>query len=156
VTGPTLPHGGSDPPASLALPAFIDAHAHLDEYAIDRAIVHWYAGPLDVLDGLIRHGAYFTVGVEVLTSGSIQEIARRIPADRLLTETDNPSGLQWLTGTAGMPEILGKVVAAVADLRGTTPGATRSAVAENLARLLRAAPNPGVLEARWSANAMTG
>lgn len=47
----------------------VHTHAHLDEYAIERAIVHWYAGPLDVLDGFIRLGAYCTVGAE-LTLGS--------------------------------------------------------------------------------------
>jgi TatD DNase family protein len=124
--------------------------------AIERTIVHWYAGPLDVLDGFIRLGAYFTIGVEVLTSRLIQEIAGRIPASRLLTETDNPGGLEWLTGATGMPGILAEVVAAVAGLRGTTPVAIRGAVAENLARLLRAGPNPEAIETWWSANARTG
>ncbi len=144
----------------------LDAHAHLDQYPdsdldavlreIERAIVHWYAGPLDVLDDLIHHGAYFTVGVGVLTSRAIQEIARRIPLDRLLTETDNPRGLEWLTGVVGKPGILAEVVAAIAGLRGTTPEGIRGTVAENLARLLRAGPNPDALETWWSAWAREG
>jgi TatD DNase family protein len=128
----------------------------LRAFAVERTIVHWYAGPLDVLDGFIGHGAYFTLGVEVLTSRPIQEIVRRIPADRLLTETDNPRGLEWLTGAIGMPGILAEVVAVVAGVRGTTSAAIRGAVAENLARLLWAGPNPDAVETWWSAWARAG
>lgn len=73
MSGASIPRPAPEPPAP---PRLIDAHAHLDESGIERAIVHWYAGPLDALDGFIRHGAYFTVGVEVFTSRHIQEIAR--------------------------------------------------------------------------------
>jgi hypothetical protein len=55
-----------------------------------------------------------------------------------------------------MPGILVAVVAAIADVRGTTPIAIRGAVAANLARLLRAGPNPAALDAWRSANAGTG
>src|SRR5713226_825547 len=49
----------------------------LERYDIQRAIIHWYSGPLDILRELIDFGAYFTVGVEVLYSDSIRAITRK-------------------------------------------------------------------------------
>jgi TatD DNase family protein len=112
----------------------------LARYDIRRAIIHWYAGPPDLLRALADQGAFFTVGVEVLSSPHIQAIARQIPADRLLTETDNPDGLAWLTGVLGMPAILEEVIEKLAALEGITPGGLARAVGENFARLIRDDP----------------
>ncbi len=51
----------------------------LERYDIQRAIVHWYSGPLDILRAMVQFGAYFTVGVEVLHSDAIKTIAKEIP-----------------------------------------------------------------------------
>lgn len=108
----------------------------LRRYQVRRAIVHWYSGPLDVLDELIAWGAYFTVGVEVLRSEVIRTIARRIPPEQLLTETDNPGGWEWLTGERGMPRLVQEVLRALAALRGTDEAALSAQVCANLARLI--------------------
>jgi TatD DNase family protein len=62
----------------------------LEKYDVKRAIIHWYSGPMDILRAMIDFGCYFTIGVEVLYSDYIKEIARTIPDHLLLTETDNP------------------------------------------------------------------
>jgi TatD DNase family protein len=108
----------------------------LRRYDLQRVIVHWYSGPLDVLDDLIAHGALFTVGVEVMRSDQIREIARRIPADQLLTETDNPGGWEWLTGAKGTPGLVTDVVHALAVARGTTDEAIARTVQANFVRLI--------------------
>ena len=51
----------------------------LEHYDLQRAIVHWYSGPLDILSALVQFGAYFTVGVELLYSDTIQTIAKKSP-----------------------------------------------------------------------------
>jgi len=109
----------------------------LEKYQIERAIVHWYSGPLNLLDALIQYGAYFTIGVEALYSDHIKTIARAIPDRLLLTETDNPGGLQWLNGTAGMPKDLRRVVETLADLRKSTAGSVTRTVHANFARLIQ-------------------
>jgi TatD DNase family protein len=89
----------------------------LERYDIRRAIVHWYSGPLDMLRALVQFGAYFTFGVELLFSQSIQNLAKQVPDRLLLTETDNPGGLKWLKGVVGMPSVVTEVVQALARLR---------------------------------------
>jgi TatD DNase family protein len=113
-----------------------DVLALLDRYGIDRAIIHWYSGPMDILDEMIARGYYFTVGVEAMYSDAIKEIVRRIPSDRLLTETDNPGAVKWLKGEVGMPEVIEDVIECVAPLKGMTREEAMDAVGCNLRRLL--------------------
>ncbi|MBN1201072.1 MAG: TatD family hydrolase [Anaerolineae bacterium] len=107
-----------------------DVLALLRRYDLRRAIIHWYSGPLDVLDEMIAFGAMFTVGVEITRSDHIREIARRIPDDQLLTETDNPGGWRGFTGEIGQPGLLFDVVDRLAAVRGT--------LAEDIAGMVRA------------------
>jgi TatD DNase family protein len=112
----------------------------LERYQIQRAIIHWYSGPLDILREMIQFGAYFTVGVEVLFSDHIKAIAREIPDCSLLTETDNPGGLKWLGGAMGMPKDLGKVIAALAQLRNSSTAAITRTVHANFSRFIENDP----------------
>ena len=112
----------------------------LDRYEIERAIVHWYSGPLDVFRQLAARGTYFTVGVEVLRSEHIRAIARELPWPQLLTETDTPGAQQGLTGVSGMPLVVRDVVQALAELRGTTTDSIIQTVHGNFARLIRDDP----------------
>lgn len=108
----------------------------LRSHRADRVIVHWYSGPLDVLEVMLGHGYLITVGVEVLHSEHIRDVARAIPADQLLTETDNPGGHRWLTGEVGYPSLLKEVVAAVARLREVDRDELVDSVSANMARLV--------------------
>ncbi len=118
----------------------------LERYGIARAIVHWYSGPLDILRALADYGAYFTLGVEVLASDKIRDIARAVPLDRVLTETDNPGGLKWLNGTLGMPKIILEVIEQIAAIKQETSAAIVRAVEENFCRL--AGNDPWLAEVR--------
>lgn len=104
---------------------------------VQRAIVHWYSGPLDVLQEWVARGAHFTVGVEVLYSDHIQTLARQIPLDRLLTETDNPGGPMGVLGRPGTPGLIQDVVRGIAEARGTSVQAINQAVRANLLALVR-------------------
>ena len=108
----------------------------LDRYEIQRAIVHWYSGPLDILRELMDFGASFTVGVEVLYSDHIRAITKELPLNQLLTETDNPGGLKWLTGKPGMPAVLNEVIQAIAQVKETTVVTITDVVQENFSRLI--------------------
>jgi TatD DNase family protein len=112
----------------------------LEKYEIGRAIIHWYSGPLDILDAMIQYGAYLTIGVEVNYSDHIKAIAQEIPDHLLLTETDNPGGLKWLNGQLGMPRAIENVVATVAALRQASPKRIQQLVHANFARLIEGDP----------------
>lgn len=110
----------------------------LVKYNVRRAIIHWYSGPLDVLKEMIDFGCYFTIGVEVLYSDYIKEIAKAVPDELLLTETDNPGALKWLkkNDEVGMPSSIGDVVSALATLRNLAPVDIETIVHANFTRLI--------------------
>ena len=109
----------------------------LDVYALPRVVIHWYSGPLDVLRKMIERGFYFTVGGEVGHSGKIREIARDIPQDRLLTETDNPGGPESYLGRPGTPALLIDIVRSLAEVRKIPVGDLVLAICSNLANLFQ-------------------
>jgi TatD DNase family protein len=125
----------------------------LDRYGIRRAIVHWYSGPLDLLSPYVKRGAYFTVGPEAIHSEHIQAIARAVPAEQLLAETDNPGGPKSYLGREGMPSLIQESVRGLAMVRGTTPEEIRESMRTNLIRLIRGDERLsdllGKLEAAW-------
>jgi TatD DNase family protein len=108
----------------------------LERYDIQRAIVHWYSGPQDILRALVQFGAYFTVGVEISYSETIQAIAREIPDHLLLAETDNPGGLKWLRGIVGMPTELQNVIRMLACVRGSSRETVRQIILANFLRMV--------------------
>jgi TatD DNase family protein len=116
-----------------------------------RFIIHWYSGPLELLEAFLELGAFFTVGVAALASPHVQGIARRLPEDRLLTETDNPGAYEWQAQSRGMPSVLLEVIHKLAELRGTTPEAVERTVEENFTRLIRGDPHLGAFLQRLAA-----
>jgi len=110
----------------------------LVKHNVRRAIIHWYSGPMDTLQAMIDFGCYFTIGVEVLYSDYIKQIAKAVPDRLLLTETDNPGALKWLkkNDDLGMPSAINTVIAALATVRSTSPGEIEAIVEQNFALLV--------------------
>jgi TatD DNase family protein len=113
----------------------------LDGYGVDRAIVHWYSGPLDVFHDLVARGLYFTLGIEVRHSDHLRAIARQVPSGQLLTETDNPGGPRGFIGRPGTPGLIEDVVRALAAVRGVSPEAIVETVQANLWTLIEHDPS---------------
>jgi TatD DNase family protein len=113
-----------------------EVEAILTELSARRVILHWYSGPIDTLRKLTEKGFYVTVGVEMLFDPHIQAIAMTVPAELLLTETDNPGGYRWLTGTSGTPVLIKSVVDKLSVLRGWSHEQTQSLVLDNFERLV--------------------
>lgn len=105
-------------------------------YRLTKVIVHWYSGPKRVLDLLLDLGAYFSFGVALDHSARIRDLALRAPLDRILSETDNPGALEWLTGQKGDPSEIKNVVRTLARIKRIQIDAARSIIKENVLRLI--------------------
>ena len=117
----------------------------LEKYDVRRAIIHWYSGPMDILRAMVDFGCYFTIGVEVLYSDYIKEIAKAVPDHLLLTETDNPGALRWLkkNDEVGMPTAIKDVVETLAELRQFYTGTNRATCSHQLRSHGRKGPMVG-------------
>ncbi len=93
-----------------------------------------YAGP-EIPDTLQYEGAAEAARRADSSSSARRGIAKLIPLDRLLLETDNPGGYEWLTKSIGMPAVIRDVLAKVAQIRGMDPLELESHVYENWLRM---------------------
>jgi TatD DNase family protein len=84
---------------------------------------------------MVEHCFWFTIGVEVLFSQHIQDIAGYLPAELILTETDNPGGNESLTGNIGTPSLMKDVIGKLAEIRGTSDQIIITTVQNNLIRI---------------------
>ena len=89
---------------------------------------------------MVNQGLYFTIGIEVLYSQDVQDIAAYIPTELLLTETDNPEGFRSLKGKRGYPILVKDILKKIADIRKMTIEDTNSTIKRNLSRLLKDNP----------------
>jgi len=60
------------------------------EMEVKKAEFHWYSGPLDVLDDILRAGYYVSTSPSVAYSLQSREAMLRAPVERTLIETDCP------------------------------------------------------------------
>ena len=85
--------------------------ARLSQMSV-RAILHWYSGPLRLVDDALAAGMYFSINPAMLLSRHGRQIVDILPRDRVLTETDGPytkigprrtepSDIPWLIARLG-------------------------------------------------------
>lgn len=89
----------------------------LRHYDIERAIIHWYSGPIDTFCELAKRNYRFTIGFMVNHSDFIRVMARRLSQDQILTETDNPGGEKWYSGNEGLPSSINSIIHEIALAR---------------------------------------
>ena len=53
-------------------------------------ILHWYSGPLHLVDRAVEAGFYFSINPAMARSRRFEALMNQIPRDRVLTETDGP------------------------------------------------------------------
>ncbi len=106
-------------------------------------VFHCFSGDAVLAEGALAMGFYLSFS-GILTfknAGALAEVAKTIPADRLLVETDCP----YLTpnpyrGKRNEPAYVRYVVEKIAEVRGMTPEDAARVTAENARRLFRLTP----------------
>jgi TatD DNase family protein len=61
-----------------------------DRPAAGTPVFHWFSGSLTEVELALELGSYFSINDQMLKSKSGVEIARRVPQNRVLTESDAP------------------------------------------------------------------
>lgn len=105
-------------------------------------VLHCFSEP-GLLGPALEHGWYasFAGNVTYPRSESLREAAARVPADRLLVETDSPYlAPQGLRGRPNEPANVGRTLAILADARGDDVDELERRTDENAARAFGLAP----------------
>jgi TatD DNase family protein len=60
------------------------------EAGVEKAVFHWYSGPIDILDSIIEKGFFVSATPALAYSPYHQAAMKRAPIERILIETDAP------------------------------------------------------------------
>lgn len=101
------------------------------ERAIKKAVFHWYAGPLDLLEKILEDGYFISATPALAYSPLHQQAIIMAPIERILLETDTPVSYQGKESSLKDVKISLKQVARLKELdplvvaKQTTSNATR-------------------------------
>ncbi len=110
----------------------LEKHLPMADHGV---VMHWFTGSVSELRRGVELGCYFSVNTEMLSRERGRELAKEIPLDRLLTETDGP-----FTATLGEPTRpldVAHTVQQLAKLRGFTQAEMGGLINRNLRTMLR-------------------
>ena len=82
-----------DKPASIHTRgegAWEDAYRIVREIGVEKAVFHWYSGPLEVLAGILDSGYFVSAAPSLEYSKAHREAIAKTPMESLLLETDSP------------------------------------------------------------------
>jgi TatD DNase family protein len=108
----------------------------LQELENSNAALHAFDGKAKYASAGAAWGLYFSLPGTLLVSRQKEKLARVLPLERLLLESDTPA-LSPEPGKPSEPALLAKVVERVAELRGVETAAVAQAAFDNACRLFR-------------------
>ncbi|MGC8816450.1 MAG: TatD family hydrolase [Candidatus Hadarchaeum sp.] len=112
--------------------AWREAFEMVDRAGIDRAVFHWYSGPLDVLQKIIARGYYVSATPAAEFSEAHRTAIKAVPLEQLLLETDSPVKYR---GVAATPSHIIKTLKAVAQLKEVEEAELSEKTTENASRI---------------------
>ena len=133
--------------AELNLPVIVherEAHADaleiLDEFPTVTGVFHCYSGSAEMAKELVRRGWYigFTGVLTFKNAKKAVEVAKAVPLDRLVLETDCPyMAPEPYRGKRNHPGYLYRMAEKLAEIKGIAPEEAAQATLENGKRLYR-------------------
>ena len=119
--------------------AFFDMLEILKDYPVTGVVHAWSRGPV-LMERFLEAGMFISFGGAVTRPGANRaaEIAKIVPANRYVIETDAPSlGLHGVPAGESEPAHVAMVLSAMAALREESPEATASCAMSNSLELFK-------------------
>ncbi len=104
------------------------------EGKIERAVFHWYSGPLRLLDEILEAGYLISATPALAYSPPHQEAIKRAPIERILLETDTPVNYQ---GRESRPKDVRITLEEVSRLKELDPSLVSGQTTENASRFFK-------------------
>jgi TatD DNase family protein len=105
---------------------------------VRRAVFHWHKSDAATTAAIVRAGYYISITPEVAYRERDKELARVIPLNRMLVETDGPWPYQApFAGRPTEPAMVAEAITAIAAVRGESVAAVRDATVANARALFR-------------------
>ena len=103
------------------------------EAGVEKAMFHWYTGPVDLAYAIISYGYYISINPAVKIQEKHQRVAERVPLESMVFESDGPYNYKGLRLD---PIMIRETAEIVSKLKGVPQGEVLERVAWNSERLL--------------------
>jgi len=124
-----------DLPMNIHAPdAWRDVYELLIRHDVDKAVIHWYTGPLDLLEEIVGKGYYISINPAIELQKKHMRIAVEVDLRAMLVESDGPYEYRGLKLT---PKMIPKLIALIADMRRIRVQELQSMVEMNFRRLFK-------------------
>jgi len=70
--------------------AWQDCFQMTKDAGIEKAVFHWYSGPIEILDKIIENGYLVSCTPALEYSRELRSVIEKTPLERILVETDSP------------------------------------------------------------------
>lgn len=105
-----------------------------------QIIIHWYSCE-DFLDDFIELGCFFTLGPDLQISKITQNIAKKLPLQKLFLESDGIDAVNWVFGTNHTQDYVKTLLIEnakfLASLKNLSTEQTLEALEQNVLRILK-------------------
>ena len=114
------------------------ARALLDEHGYHAGVMHCFSGDAKMADWAVERGYYISFAGNLTYDGRLAEVARRIPHERLMVETDAPYlAPEPERGERNEPALIVNTVRHLAGVLDLTPRETAELTRDNARRCFR-------------------
>ncbi|MFB6491228.1 MAG: TatD family hydrolase [Thermoproteus sp. AZ2] len=114
--------------------AWRDVVEALRKADVDRALIHWYTGPLDLLEEIGALGYYVSVNPAVKIQQKHRAVAEAVRRDLVVTESDGPYEYRGMRLT---PAMIGETIGLLAEVWKEPRDVVEERLYTNAARLFR-------------------
>ena len=124
-----------DLPMNLhALDAWRDVLEILRKHDVEKAILHWYSGPIDLLEEIFDNEYMITVNPSVRIQRRHRKVLEEARMDMILTESDGPYQYRGLNLT---PEMIPDLVRFIAEAKALSSEVVEEIISKNFRSFLR-------------------
>ena len=115
--------------------AWREAVEMLVERGVERAMLHWYTGPVSLIDEIVGSGYYISINPAIKIQEKHKKVARAAPLEGIVFESDGPYNYRGLRLN---PTMIPEAVRIVAGLKGVSEDTVWYWASLNSSRLLMA------------------
>ena len=106
----------------------------LRKYDIEHAIIHWFSGPIELLEEIALSEYFITINPAVRIQERHRRVLEEASMEMILTESDGPYNYR---GLSLRPDMIKDLVKYIAEVKGASEEVVEESIASNFRKLIR-------------------
>jgi len=105
----------------------------LRKYDVEHAIIHWFSGPIELLEEIALSGYFITINPAIRIQERHRRVLEEASIEIILTESDGPYNYRGLNLR---PDMIKDLVKYIAEVKGMREEVVEERIASNFRKLI--------------------